>query len=118
MLSKKEMEEGVANIEAKVRSCRPGCVVLVGKSVWEAVERVWKREGKWKSKAPFKYGWLDAWIGKDKDWPGARIFAATSTSGLAASVPWQDKIESWKELGSWYQQQVAEQKQAKEIISE
>lgn len=108
MLTKKEMEDGVVPMEEKIRSCKPGCVVLVGKSVWETVARVWKREGRWKSDETFKYGWLDAWIGGDEEWEGARVFAATSTSGLAAAVPWEEKVRSWKELGDWYQKQIVE----------
>ena len=107
MLSKQEMQDGVAPLEDKIRSCKPGCVVLVGKSVWEAVEKVWKREGRSKGKERFQYGWLDAWIGGDKGWEGARVFAATSTSGLAATVPWEEKVRTWKELGDWYKDRIA-----------
>jgi thymine-DNA glycosylase len=106
MLSKKEMEDGVAAVEEKARQFRPGCVVMVGKSVWEAVLRVWKREGRWKSTKAFEYGWQDAWIGGDGNWKGSRVFAATSTSGLAASLSWEEKVRIWKQLGDWYRERV------------
>ena len=106
MLSRAEMDAGVPVLEEKARKYRPGCVCLVGKSIWEAFERVLKREGRWKRTKTFEYGWQDMWIGKDDDWEGARIFAATSTSGRAATVSLGDKVRIWKELGEWYRKRV------------
>jgi hypothetical protein len=37
----------------------------------------------------------------DPEWKGARIFVATSTSGLAASLRPAEKEAIWKELGDW-----------------
>ena len=109
MLLKKEMRDGVAPLEEKIRLYKPSCVVFVGKSVWEAVEAVWKREKRWTSKERFRYGWIDARIGGDKEWDGARVFAGTSTSGLAATVSWEEKVGIWKELGDWYLNQIVEE---------
>lgn len=106
MLSKAEMEAGVPIFEEKVKRYRPGCVCLVGKSIWETCERVWKREGRLNKSKRFEYGWQDVWIGKDKEWEGARVFAATSTSGLAATVSWDEKVRIWKELGDWYKERI------------
>ena len=106
MLTKAEMEAGVPVIEEKARKYRPACVCLVGKSIWETCARVWKREGRLKSSKAFEYGWQDFWIGKGDDWAGARVFAATSTSGLAATVSWDEKVRIWKQLGDWYQERL------------
>ena len=106
MLSKAEMDAGVPIVEEKARLYRPGCVCLVGKSIWETFERVWKREGRIKPSKHFEYGWQDMWLGKDKEWEGARVFAATSTSGLATTPSWDEKIRIWKELGEWYHERI------------
>ncbi|RYC65815.1 hypothetical protein CHU98_g364 [Xylaria longipes] len=37
----------------------------------------------------------------DGPWEGARIFVATSTSGLAASLRPEEKERIWKILGDW-----------------
>ena len=34
-------------------------------------------------------------------WDGARVFVATTTSGLAASMSWTEKLTVWNELGEW-----------------
>jgi TDG/mug DNA glycosylase family protein len=39
-----------------------------------------------------------------QDWEGARVFVATSTSGLAATLLPAEKERIWKELGVWVQQ--------------
>ena len=116
MLSKKEMEEGVAIVEGKVKKYRPGCVCLVGKGIWDAVERVWRREGRWgrrggeaaRTKIPgkgeFQYGWQEAWMGAGKEWEGARVFVATSSSGLAAGISWEEKVRIWKVLGAFVEE--------------
>ena len=106
-----EMPAGIAAVEAKVRKWRPGCVVLVGKGVWEAVVAAWKvakREGvkRWVGElkgGSFEYGWKDVWMGGEEGWEGARVFVATSTSGLAAGVSQQEKERVWKVLGDWVQ---------------
>ncbi|KLU88597.1 G/U mismatch-specific uracil DNA glycosylase [Magnaporthiopsis poae ATCC 64411] len=42
------------------------------------------------------------------DWGGARMFVATSTSGLAATLPLVEKERIWRELGVWVEQRRAE----------
>ncbi|KAJ2966967.1 hypothetical protein NUW58_g10543 [Xylaria curta] len=39
--------------------------------------------------------------GDDAPWEGARVFVATSTSGLAASLRLEEKERIWKILGDW-----------------
>ncbi|KAI1844582.1 hypothetical protein JX266_009255 [Neoarthrinium moseri] len=121
-LSKAEMDEGVAVLEAKIRTWRPEVVCVVGKSIWESVWRV--RKGKAISKAEFSYGWqherenmgvVRAHEGEGKDgtrFAGARVFVATSTSGLAASLRPEEKARIWKELGDWCVKRREERKAA------
>ena len=108
------MEDGVAVLEEKCRRWRPESVCFVGKGIWEAVWRVWK--GRPLTKQEFRYGWQDEnetveeggrQMGTirnqdgEVEWPGARVFVATTTSGLAAGMrPWE-KEEVWKGLGEW-----------------
>ena len=124
-LSKAEMDEGVAVLEAKIRRWRPEVACLVGKSIWESVWRV--RKGRPLRKDDFRYGWQDeaenmgvvppaaaaaaaapadgdgeeAGPGPTGPFGGARVFVATSTSGLAASLRPAEKERIWKELGDW-----------------
>ncbi|KAL1835855.1 hypothetical protein VTJ49DRAFT_5974 [Mycothermus thermophilus] len=119
-LSKAEMDAGVAVLEAKCRRWRPEAVCVVGKSIWESIFRV--RKGRGITSAEFRYGWQDegenmgvvegdpSQVQEDEkeegvvyapDWKGARIFVATSTSGLAASLRPHEKEAIWKELGDW-----------------
>ncbi|OJI91337.1 hypothetical protein ASPTUDRAFT_38313 [Aspergillus tubingensis CBS 134.48] len=101
MLSKKEMDAGVPILEAKVREKRPEAVCLVGKSIWEAVWRV--KVGRGIRKEEFRYGWQDEGMnmGRVEGWEGARVFVATTTSGLAAGMSVMEKREVWDELGRW-----------------
>ncbi|CAG8958925.1 hypothetical protein HYFRA_00012922 [Hymenoscyphus fraxineus] len=39
--------------------------------------------------------------GREVVWGGARVFVATSTSGLAATVPYGEKVANWREIGDW-----------------
>lgn len=123
-LSKKEMDANVVTLEAKVAKWRPECVCIVGKSVWESIFRV--KKGRALKKGEFTYGWQEDMMGVVKvegnegseeiegaageqsddnvpstPWEGARVFVATSTSGLAATVPIAEKLANWKELGDW-----------------
>lgn len=110
-LSKAEMDEGVAVLEDKIREWRPEVVCIVGKSIWESIWRV--RKGKAITKAEFRYGWqdeaedmgvpeqLNQADAETTDFTGARVFVATSTSGLAASLRPEEKERIWKELGDW-----------------
>ncbi|KAJ0122452.1 G/U mismatch-specific uracil DNA glycosylase [Diaporthe amygdali] len=114
-LSKAEMDAGVGALEAKVRVWRPLAVVMVGKSIWESVWRV--RHGRGIAKHEFKYGWQDESenmgagdVGDSErqegveyrdGWKGARVFVASSTSGLAATLSPAEKERIWRELGRW-----------------
>ncbi|KAK8061556.1 hypothetical protein PG994_007922 [Apiospora phragmitis] len=109
-LRKSEMDEGVAVLEAKIRECRPEVACIVGKGIWESVWRV--RHGRNLRKDDgFAYGWQDESenmgvvkpTSKDGNdgFKGARVFVATSTSGLAATLRPSEKEKIWKELGDW-----------------
>ncbi|KAK1731878.1 hypothetical protein CaCOL14_009059 [Colletotrichum acutatum] len=123
-LSKAEMDEGVGALEDKVRGCRPEVVCIVGKSIWESIWRV--RHGRGIKKEEFRYGWQDESEnmgvvakreqdeGKEDSiqafgaWAGAKVFVATSTSGLAASLRPAEKEKIWRELGAWCERRRAE----------
>ena len=108
-LSKAEMDASVQMLEKKVQAFRPEAVCIVGKSIWESIWRV--RHRKSIKKEEFRYGWQDdgerMGLG-DADWEGARVFVATSTSGLAASLLPAEKERIWRELGVWVEQRRAE----------
>ena len=84
------------------------------------------RHGRAIRKEEFRYGWQNdsermgrergkAVDGEEKKkWPGARMFVATTTSGLAASMSLQQKEAIWRELGSWVEQRRAERKEVKD----
>ncbi|KAH8680013.1 uracil-DNA glycosylase-like protein [Tricladium varicosporioides] len=119
-LSKDEMVAGAGVLDKKIRKSRPEVVCLVGKSIWEAV---WKwKYGKAMKAHQFKYGFQDTTenMGKsggfgetETPWPGARVFVATSTSGLAATLSMQQKQEIWRELGEWVEKRREERKSVK-----
>ncbi|ORY54579.1 uracil-DNA glycosylase-like protein, partial [Pseudomassariella vexata] len=107
-LSKAEMDAGVAILEEKVARWRPEVVCVVGKSIWESIFRV--RKGRAIRKEEFKYGWQNQGenmgVGspggrEDAEFKGARVFVASSTSGLAATLRPEEKERIWKELGDW-----------------
>ena len=109
------MDEGVAVLEEKCRRWRPEAVCLVGKSIWESVWRV--RHGRGIKKGEFRYGWqgegerMGKVKGKGKGeegWEGARVFVATTTSGLAAGMSMGEKEAVWKELGEWVERRRVE----------
>ncbi|KAI0467124.1 DNA glycosylase [Xylaria cf. heliscus] len=52
----------------------------------------------------------------DGPWEGARIFVATSTSGLAASLRPEEKERIWKVLGDWCVQRRKERAEEKTMI--
>ncbi|PLN76075.1 uracil-DNA glycosylase-like protein [Aspergillus taichungensis] len=101
MLTRAEMNAGVPVLEAKIAAQRPEVVCLVGKSIWEAVWRV--RRGRAIRKEEFRYGWQDEGenMGRSAEWAGARVFVATTTSGLAAGMSRAEKQAVWDELGEW-----------------
>jgi len=124
-LSKQEMDAGVDILEKKTRIWRPEVVCIVGKSIWESIWRV--KHGKAIKPAEFRYGWQDETenmgvvgpqgqkeeekeegVEYSPDWKGARVFVATSTSGLAATLKPKEKEAIWKELGDWVVKRRAE----------
>ncbi|EEH09240.1 uracil DNA glycosylase superfamily protein [Histoplasma capsulatum G186AR] len=111
-LSRKEMDDGVPVLERKIREKRPEAVCLVGKSIWEAVWRV--RRGRAIKKEEFRYGWQDEGdrMGRTKEWKGARVFVATTTSGLAAGMTMAEKQAVWSELGEWVKRRREEREKA------
>ncbi|KAI9846626.1 MAG: hypothetical protein M1838_001225 [Thelocarpon superellum] len=127
-LSKAEMDARVVVLEEKIARWKPEAVCIVGKGIWESIWRV--RHQRAIRPAEFRYGWQDesenmgmgvprtkmqGWViaGHEKDavaphqereharWSGARVFVATSTSGLAASMRPEEKEAVWKPLGEW-----------------
>ena len=135
-LSKDEMVAGARVLDEKVRKWRPEVVCLVGKSIWEAVWK-WKHGRAIKPKE-FKYGFQDpgenmgrsgglggsgstgegvaaaaegAANGSSEAWSGAKVFVATTTSGLAASMSLQEKEAIWAQLGTWVNERRKERKQ-------
>lgn len=114
-LRKSELDDGVSILEDKARKWRPESVCIVGKSIWESIWRV--RHGGKAVGAAFKYGWQDESENMgviEGEWPGARVFVATSTSGLAASLSPAEKQRIWSELGSWVKTRRAEREAVKE----
>jgi TDG/mug DNA glycosylase family protein len=113
-LSKQEMDDGVSLLEEKARKWRPESMCVVGKSIWESIWRV--RHGSPVGKA-FKYGWQDESENMgiiEGEWAGAKVFVATSTSGLAASMSPAEKQAVWNQLGSWVKMRRAEREAQKE----
>ncbi|OBT70123.1 hypothetical protein VE03_00556 [Pseudogymnoascus sp. 23342-1-I1] len=108
-LSKEEMDGSVAVLEEKMRRCRPEAVCIVGKSIWESIWRV--RHGRAIKKEEFKYGWQDESEAMGRpvgvkeeegaEWKGAKVFVATTTSGLATNPTQAEKERIWRELGVW-----------------
>lgn len=113
-LSKAEMDAGVEVLGEKARRCKAEVVCFVGKSIWESVWRV--RKGRGIKKEEFRYGWQDG--GEDYppegDWDGAKVFVASSTSGLAATLSPAEKEAIWRELGVYVERRRAERAAADE----
>lgn len=100
-LSKAESAAGTPILEEKIRKYKPEAVCIVGKGIWESIWR-WRYSRNIK-KNEFRYGWQDdkEKLGKDEKWDGAKVFVATATSGLAASLKPPEKEAIWKPLGAW-----------------
>ncbi|KAG7140865.1 G/U mismatch-specific uracil DNA glycosylase like protein [Verticillium longisporum] len=118
-----ELDAGVAVLEAKIAKWRPEVACIVGKGIWEAVFRV--RKGRGMKKGEFEYGWQEGEnMGVVRDgeeggpWEGARVFVATSTSGLAATLGPREKEVIWGELGAWCTQRRAERGMLTEVKEE
>ncbi|KAF2090969.1 DNA glycosylase [Saccharata proteae CBS 121410] len=122
-LSRAEMAAGTPILEAKFRKYKPEAVCIVGKGIWESIWR-W-RYGRNPTKDEFKYGWQDDKenMGKSESgekehdahgsiWEGARVFVATSTSGLSASTRPAEKEAIWKPFGDWVRKRRAERAQS------
>ncbi|KAH0562420.1 hypothetical protein GP486_002893 [Trichoglossum hirsutum] len=107
-LSKEEMDASVDTLVGKMRTFKPEAVCLVGKSIWESIFRT--THGRPMRKGEFKYGWQDESerMGPQGEYKGARVFVATTTSGLAAAMKPEEKLAVWKPLGDWVQQRRAE----------
>ncbi|KND91415.1 G/U mismatch-specific uracil DNA glycosylase [Tolypocladium ophioglossoides CBS 100239] len=108
-LSRHEMDDGVALLEDKARAWRPESMCVVGKSIWESIWRV--RHGGRPVGRAFRYGWQDEGENMgviEGEWPGARVFVASSTSGLAAALSLAEKQAIWDELGAWVKMRRAE----------
>jgi len=111
-LSKVEMDASVKVLEDKIRRYKPEAVCIVGKSIWESIWRV--RDERAIKKDEFKYGWQDEGENmgviteeegrEDGKWVGAKVFVATSTSGLAATPSYPEKERIWRELSVWVEQ--------------
>ncbi|KAH7086593.1 uracil-DNA glycosylase-like protein [Paraphoma chrysanthemicola] len=117
-LSREEMLQGAEELDGKIGRWRPEAVCIVGKGIWEAIYR-WKF-GRGMAKGEFGYGWQEGRMGVGKGdgdgkvggddgdgdgeaWKGSRVFVATSTSGLAASLKPAEKEAIWKPFGEWVQ---------------
>ncbi|KAF1924777.1 DNA glycosylase [Didymella exigua CBS 183.55] len=102
-LSKAEMTEGTRALELKFAAYKPEAVCIVGKGIWEAIWRF--KYGRNIRKEEFTYGWQDEGhnMGKveEEGWVGSRVFVATSTSGLAASLKPAEKEAIWRPFGEW-----------------
>ena len=118
-LSREEMAQGTASLDAKFLTYKPEAVCIVGKGIWEAIWRY--RHGRNPSKAEFSYGWQDERhnMGQSKTgeasgdagghmWKGSRVFVTTSTSGLAASLKPAEKEAIWRPFGEWVQKRRTE----------
>lgn len=107
-LSKAEMDAGVDVLGEKARECKAEVVCFVGKSIWESVWRV--RKGRGIKKEEFRYGWQDEEEAypPEGDWGGAKVFVASSTSGLAATLSPAEKEAIWRELGVYVERRRAE----------
>jgi len=123
-LSKEEQVASVPILDAKIKRFRPEAVCIVGKSIWE---NIWTyRHGKKPSKEEFRYGWQEEKHNmgllevdgedemEDDGWSGARVFVATSTSGLSASLRPHEKEAIWKPFGEWVKQRREERKRKQE----
>lgn len=102
-LSKDEMTEGTRELERKFALYRPEAVCIVGKGIWEAIWRF--KYGRNMKRDEFSYGWQDEshnmGMKEGDDWKGSRVFVATSTSGLAASLKPAEKEAIWRPFGEW-----------------
>ncbi|KAF7562957.1 hypothetical protein G7046_g1145 [Stylonectria norvegica] len=117
-LSKQEMDEGVEILQEKARKWRPESICVVGKGIWESIWRVRHKSPVGKA---FKYGWQDDTENMgviNGEWEGAKVFVASSTSGLAATLSPAEKERIWGELGAFVKRRRAEREIEAENINE
>lgn len=119
-LSKAEMDASVQVLEEKIRVFRPEAVCIVGKSIWESIWRV--RHGRKIKKEEFSYGWQTdgermGRVEGNEAWDGARVFVATTTSGLAATMSTAEKEKVWKELGTWVEERRKEKDDGRQEVN-
>lgn len=118
-MSREEMDASVAVLEEKIARCKPEAVCIVGKSIWESIWRV--KHGRAIKKEEFRYGWQNEGEalgkpvgvkeeGREGVWNGARVFVATTTSGLATNPTQAEKEKIWRELGVWVEERRKEEK--------
>lgn len=108
-LSKEEMTAGAGVLDEKIARWKPEAVCIVGKGIWEAIWR-WKH-GRGIRKEEFRWGWQDVGenmgVGRggngegEGEWKGSKVFVATSTSGLSASLRPPEKEAIWRPFGEW-----------------
>lgn len=112
-LSKAESAAGTPVLEEKIRAFRPEAVCIVGKGIWESIWR-WRHQRAIR-KDEFQYGWQKESdrIGKTADWPGAAVFVATATSGLAANTKPHEKEAIWLPFGQWVKRRRQERADSK-----
>lgn len=121
-LSKQEMDESVAELEAKIARFRPEMVGIVGKSIWESIWRV--KHGRAIRKDEFRYGYQNESerMGKVKNgensFRGARVYVLTTTSGLAASMKIDEKRAIWRGLGEWVEERRGERAEVKAQVKD
>ncbi|KAI9779052.1 MAG: hypothetical protein M1839_007718 [Geoglossum umbratile] len=105
-LSKTEMDASVSTLLAKLHRFRPEAVCIVGKGIWESMYRT--KYGRPVAKGAFHYGWQPG-----EDIGVTRVFVATTTSGLAASLSLEEKERIWRVLGDWVQTRRAQRAEGK-----
>lgn len=103
-LTKADYDAGSADLEQKIRDCKPQAVMLVGKGIWQEWFR-FKTGRKHAAKDKFEYGWQDKnlWIGRKKgEYDGAPTFVTTTTSGASTTFTTEQRVAIWKPMGDWF----------------
>lgn len=103
-LTTSELRAAVPKLEERIESAcgsqPPRLICLVGKGIWDSIAKVkgFQRKG---VSGEFKYG-LQSDI-----FAGTRLFVVPSTSGLAASIPRNVKLELWTTLANYINSNVS-----------
>ncbi|GKT91762.1 mismatch-specific thymine-DNA glycosylate [Colletotrichum tofieldiae] len=114
-LSKAEMDEGVDVLEEKTRGAGPRWFASSARDLGEHLAGA-AREGDPEGGVPDEGENMGVVVkgeegGDDaprEAWAGAKVFVATSTSGLAATLRPAEKERIWRELGEWCERRRAE----------